>query len=33
MKPADIARAQANFARMTPEDARRTLRFWQVRAS
>jgi uncharacterized protein (DUF2336 family) len=33
MKPADLARAQAHFARMTPENARRTLRFWQVRAS
>lgn len=33
MKPADLARAQANFARMNAEDARRTLRFWQVRAS
>ena len=33
MKPADLARAQGHFARMTPENARRTLRFWQVRAS
>jgi len=33
MKPADIARAQNNYARMTSENARRTLRFWQVRAS
>lgn len=32
MKPADIARAQANYATMTSENARRTLRFWQVRA-
>jgi hypothetical protein len=32
MKPADLARAQAHFARMTSENARRTLRFWQVRA-
>ncbi|MGY4413378.1 hypothetical protein ACVWW4_005114 [Bradyrhizobium sp. LB7.1] len=32
MKPADIARAQGHYARMTPENARRTLRFWQVRA-
>lgn len=32
MKPADIARAQGHFARMTTENARRTLRFWQVRA-
>ena len=28
-----VARAQGNYARMTPENARRTLRFWQVRAS
>ncbi|MDD1536613.1 MULTISPECIES: DUF2336 domain-containing protein [unclassified Bradyrhizobium] len=33
MKPADLARAQVHYARMTPEDAKRTLRFWQVRAS
>ncbi|MDE5444563.1 DUF2336 domain-containing protein [Bradyrhizobium sp. CSA207] len=33
MKPADLAKAQGNFDRMTPENARRTLRFWQVRAS
>ncbi|MCG2639509.1 MULTISPECIES: DUF2336 domain-containing protein [Bradyrhizobium] len=33
MKPADLARAKSNFARMTAENARRTLRFWQVRAS
>ncbi|MBW7965605.1 DUF2336 domain-containing protein [Bradyrhizobium sp. BR 10261] len=33
MKPADVARAKGNFARMTAENARRTLRFWQVRAS
>jgi uncharacterized protein (DUF2336 family) len=33
MRPADLARAQNHFARMTPENARRTLRFWQVRAS
>lgn len=33
MKPADLAGAQSNYARMTPENARRTLRFWQVRAS
>ena len=33
MKPADLERAQSNFARMTAENARRTLRFWQVRAS
>ncbi|NYG44453.1 uncharacterized protein (DUF2336 family) [Bradyrhizobium sp. IAR9] len=33
MKPADLARAQGHYARMTPENAKRTLRFWQVRAS
>lgn len=33
MKPADLARAQGHFARTTMENARRTLRFWQVRAS
>ena len=33
MKPADLARAQGHYALMTTEDARRTLRFWQVRAS
>jgi uncharacterized protein (DUF2336 family) len=33
MKPADLARARDHFAGMTTEDARRTLRFWQVRAS
>jgi uncharacterized protein (DUF2336 family) len=32
MKPADLAKAKGHFARMTPENARRTLRFWQVRA-
>ncbi|GMP05951.1 MULTISPECIES: DUF2336 domain-containing protein [Bradyrhizobium] len=33
MKPADLASAQGHYARMTPENAKRTLRFWQVRAS
>lgn len=33
MKPADLERAKSHFARMTPENARRTLRFWQVRAN
>ncbi len=33
MKPADLSRAQALYTRMTIEDAKRTLRFWQVRAS
>lgn len=31
MRPADLAKAKNNFARMTTENARRTLRFWQVR--
>jgi uncharacterized protein (DUF2336 family) len=33
MRPADLAKAQNHFARMDTENARRTLRFWQVRAS
>jgi uncharacterized protein (DUF2336 family) len=33
MKPSDLERARNLFARMTPENAKRTLRFWQVRAS
>jgi uncharacterized protein (DUF2336 family) len=33
MKPADLAKAKGHFARMTTENAKRTLRFWQVRAS
>jgi uncharacterized protein (DUF2336 family) len=33
MKPADLDRAKNHFARMTPENARRTLRFWQIRAN
>jgi uncharacterized protein (DUF2336 family) len=33
MKPADLATAQGHYAKMTPENALRTLRFWQVRAS
>lgn len=32
MKPADVARAEGHYARMTAENAKRTLRFWQVRA-
>ncbi|MBR0851178.1 DUF2336 domain-containing protein [Bradyrhizobium diazoefficiens] len=32
MKPADLTRARRHFAQMSPENARRTLRFWQVRA-
>jgi uncharacterized protein (DUF2336 family) len=31
MRPEDLARAKSHFARMTPENAQRTLRFWQVR--
>jgi uncharacterized protein (DUF2336 family) len=33
MKPSDLDNAKNHFARMTPENARRTLRFWQVRAN
>jgi uncharacterized protein (DUF2336 family) len=33
MKPAELAKAKSQFARMTSENAQRTLRFWQVRAS
>jgi uncharacterized protein (DUF2336 family) len=33
MKPSDLDRAKNIFARMMPENARRTLRFWQVRSS
>jgi uncharacterized protein (DUF2336 family) len=33
MGPAELAKAQNHFARMTTEDARRLLRFWQIRAS
>ena len=33
MRPEDLARAEANFAKITPENASRTLRFWQVRAT
>jgi uncharacterized protein (DUF2336 family) len=33
MRPADLAKAETQYARMTPEDAKRTLRFWQIRAS
>ncbi len=33
MKPADLARAKSQFAKMPTEDARRLLRFWQVRSS
>ena len=32
MKQDDLSRAKGHFARMTPENAKRTLRFWQVRA-
>lgn len=33
MKPADLARAKRLFARLTIENAQRTLRFWQVRSN
>ena len=33
MKPHELARAQRQFAAMTVENARRLLRFWQVRSS
>jgi hypothetical protein len=33
MKPAEFAKARSQFAGMTSENAQRTLRFWQVRAS
>lgn len=31
MRPADLAKAKTRFAMLATEDARRTLRFWQVR--
>jgi uncharacterized protein (DUF2336 family) len=33
MNRADLDKARNHFARMTPENARRTLRFWQVRSN
>jgi uncharacterized protein (DUF2336 family) len=33
MGPHELAKAKAKFAKITPDDARRTLRFWQVRSS
>jgi uncharacterized protein (DUF2336 family) len=33
MGPHELAKARAQFAKITPEDARRMLRFWQVRSS
>jgi uncharacterized protein (DUF2336 family) len=33
MGPAELAKAKNHFARMTTENARRLLRFWQIRAS
>lgn len=33
MKPADLARAKTLFSRLTVENAKRTLRFWQVRSN
>jgi hypothetical protein len=31
--PHELAKAKAQFAKITPENARRLLRFWQVRSS
>src|ERR1700738_2383834 len=33
MAPHELAKAKAQFAKITPENARRRLRFWQVRSS
>jgi hypothetical protein len=33
MGPLEIAKAQVQFAKLTTENARRVLRFWQVRSS
>ena len=33
MGPHEVARARAQFTRLTPDNARRMLRFWQVRAT
>src|SRR5229473_3459574 len=33
MAPHELAKAKAQFAKITPENARRLLRFWQVRSS
>ena len=33
MGPHEVTRARAQFARLTPDNARRMLRFWQVRAT
>lgn len=33
MGPNELAKARGQFAKMTPENARRLLRFWQVRSS
>lgn len=33
MGPHELAKARAQFAKITPDDARRTLRFWQVRSA
>jgi uncharacterized protein (DUF2336 family) len=33
MGPQELARAKGQFAKITPENARRLLRFWQVRSS
>jgi hypothetical protein len=33
MAPHELAKAKAQFAKIAPENARRLLRFWQVRSS
>ena len=33
MGPHELAKAKAQFAKITPDNARRLLRFWQVRSS
>jgi len=33
MAPHELAKAKAQFVKITPENARRLLRFWQVRSS
>jgi hypothetical protein len=33
MGPRELAAARSQFARLTPENAHRLLRFWQVRSS
>ena len=33
LRPAELARAKGHFAKMTTENGRRLLRFWQIRSS